>query len=118
MTKVRYIEGNWEVTEEGGRVCFFSGSYALTNLYTNYQSIGKLLDEAKAHPVPFNCEELAPLFRKYIRFRKGSWERLQDKEWQNGRWVRQPDDTWVPNSCQAAIRGCLVYHCLHLRPMH
>jgi hypothetical protein len=118
MTKIRYVEGNWEVTEDDGRVCFFSGSCALTNLYAQYQNIGKLLDEARAHPVAFNCEELAPHFRKFIRFRNGSWERRQDELFQDGRWVRLPKDTWVPKSCQAAIRGCLAYHGLHLRPKH
>ncbi len=102
MTKIRYIDGTWEVTEDDD-TSFFAGRYAIENIYRHYQNVGRLIDEAKAHSVAFDCKEFAPHFRRFIRFCNGSWHRLMD------------DGTWAPNSSLSAVRGCLIYHRLHFR---
>jgi len=105
MIQIRNIEGNWEVREDG-KTSFYSGPYAIENMHRHYSCVDRLLDEAKAHPAAFDCKEFAPHFEKVLRFHNGSWERLM------------LDGTWASKSSMAAVRGCLVYHNLHLRPRH
>lgn len=105
-TQVRYIEGNWEITEEDGYKRYFAGPYAETNVLIHYNNAARAMATARRNPVTFDCAELAPHFRRAIQFRDGSWHRLMD------------DDTWAAKSSLGAIRGCLIYRCLHLRPCH
>jgi len=105
-TQIRNIDGTWEVTDKDGRKCFYAGVYAITNIYSHYSNAGKLMDEARRNPMPFDCAELAPLFRRVIQFRDGSWHRLMD------------DGTWAAKSCAGAVRGCLVYRSLNVRAKH
>ncbi len=102
MIQIRYIEGNWEVAE-GERTAYYSGPYAVENIHRCYNDVDELMNEARAHPVAFDCKELAPHFRRVIRFRNGSWERLMR------------DGDWISKSSLDAVRGCLIYHSLHLR---
>jgi len=104
--QIRNIDGTWEVTDEDGRKCYYAGWCAETNILRLYSNGCKLRNEVLRSRVPFDCAELAPLFREVIQFRDGSWHRLMD------------DGTWAAKSSAGAVRGCLSYHCLHLRPKH
>jgi len=110
IAEIRNLDGTWEVTDEDGCKCFYAGIYADTNIIMLYgnpegKSTIRLMTEAKANRLPFDCAEHAHLFRKYIQFHSGSWHRLHD-------------GTWIAKSSQAAVRGCLLHYGLDIRKPH
>jgi len=46
MIQVRYIEGSWEVTEDGD-TSYFSDPYAIENIHRHYRNVDELMDEVE-----------------------------------------------------------------------